>query len=166
MTASTLPFRSAGRPERDIAGQLAAVRSEAEERTHRLAQAEAILHAMLLVHGILMVCIGAAIVVSGSAPAVRHGSLMVLAHLPGWPWSWGIAATAAGVVLIVARQRRNLALCRRVLQVMTAWSAAYGLGLLAGAIQAGTAWYPVFLYAGLVVFYQLHRVALATPGLR
>ena len=140
------------------------MRSRTDERTHRLSQVEGALHAMLLVHGTLMLVFGAGLALAGHRAA--GGAFTALAHVPGWPWTWGLVASILGGALVIARQFGQLGACRVLLHAMTLWSIAYGLGLAAGAIQAGTAWHPPLIYAALAALYQVHAAVLATPGLR
>lgn len=143
---------------------MTAIREQALERTERLSRAESILQLMLLAHGLMLAAVGAVI---AFWPAHTTGrSFVVVAQLPGWPWSWGVAAMAAGAALVVARQRRHFKACRITLNLMTVWSISYGVGLTAGAYLNGGLPYAVFLYAGLGALYQMHRLVLVDDRVR
>lgn len=163
-TAAVARHGQPGGRAREASQVLATVRTRTDERTHRLAQLEGALHAMLLVHGTLMTTLGAFLLVPGRR--TTGGAFTALEHIPGWPWTWGAGAAWLGICLVMLRQLGQLQLCRLVLHGMTVWSIAYGFGLAAGAIQAGTAWYPPLIYAALAALYQIHAAVLTTPGLR
>lgn len=156
--------RRPARPAQDVDSLLEEVRTRTDERTHRLARMEATLQGMLSVHGVLMALIGASLILSGHR--ATRGAFTALAHVPGWPWTWGAVAAALGATLVIARRLGRFTICRIVLHGMTAWSMAFALGLAAGALQAGTTWYPPLVYVAFAALYQLHAEVLTTPGLR
>lgn len=122
--------------------------------------------AMAVVHGFIAVVFGTGLFISVGLQSSL--SYKYLAGLPGWPLSVGALYVTLGIVILIARLRRDeLSLVSSsAFLALAITSGMYGGFFLAGTIESRGIYGPQSMYLGFCTLYTLHSIYSFVEWLR